>query len=293
MAALGLMAVSATLFALMNLLARLAAESASWATTAAVRALIGALVSYVVARARGRSLAPSDRKALLGRSLFGTISMVLTFYALSSPSLPLGDTVTLLNLSPVFLAVLAPIFLREKTTAIVGVAMALALTGVVFVVRPAFLFGGGAPRAFAGGPTATTTAMVAVAAAFSTSFGMMMLRRVGQKEAPEAVAFHFSMFAGITMTLLSLFDLRVPTLRSAAYMVGAGVCAGIAQLAMTRAYALEHAARVGGMGYLSVVASTLLGAAVLGERPTSTTVLGATLVIVGGVLVTLRGARMR
>ena len=49
--------------------------------------------------------------------------MAATFYALSSRTLPLGDTVTLLNLTPIFLAVLAPIFLREPT----GRAVALAL----------------------------------------------------------------------------------------------------------------------------------------------------------------------
>lgn len=292
--ALALMALGATLFALMNLLARVATSSASWASVAAVRALVGALVAFVVARMRGQSLAMKDAPAVLWRSLFGTVSMVATFYALSSRTMSLGNTVTLINLAPVFLAVLAPIFLRERTSAAVALAIGLSLVGVTLVVRPAFLFGGAglddAAALASSGPSARATALVAVFAALSTSIAMMLLRRAGRTETTEAIAFHFSLFAAATMGTFALFDLRLPSLRDAACMVGTGLSAGFAQLAMTRAYALERAARVGGMSYLSVVASALLGAAAFGERPGPTAITGMVLVIAGGLVsITKRG----
>lgn len=284
------MALSAVLFALMNFLARLATTSASWATVGAVRAIVGAIVALMVARMRGRSLAAKDGRAVFWRSLLGTIAMLSTFYVLSSRTVSLGNTVTLLNLSPVFLAVLAPVFLRERTSAAVAIAIALALGGVALVVRPTFLFGAEGNSitlaSSSGGPSASTTVLVAVLAALSTSIAMMLLRRVGRTETAEAVAFHFSLFAAATLTGLSLFDLRAPSPRDAACMVAAGLCAGFAQLAMTRAYALEHAARVSGMSYLSVVASALLGAVAFGERPGPTAIAGMALVIAGGLLVT-------
>ena len=55
---------------------------------------------------------------------------------------------------------------------------------------------------------------------------------------------------------------------------------------MTRAYALERAARVSGMSYLSVVTSALLGAAVLSEVPTPGALAGMALVVTGGLIVT-------
>ncbi len=287
--ALSLMALSATLFALMSFFARLATTSASWATAGAVRAFVGALVAFAFARLRGRSLAPKNAGALLGRSVLGTVSMVCSFYALSSRTVSLGNTVTLLNLAPVFLAVLAPIFLRERTSKTVALALGLALSGVVLVARPTFLFGGApAPQLAAGpGPSATVTMLFAVFAALATSAAMMFLRRSGQTEKPEPIAFHFSVFATLVLTVFSLLDPRVPSLRDAALMVLAGVFAGLGQLAMTRAYSLESAARVSGMSYLSVVVSALLGAIVLGERPGAIAIVGMGLVIAGG-LVALR-----
>ncbi|AKU99448.1 Membrane protein [Labilithrix luteola] len=296
-AALLLMAASAVLFATMNVFARLATESTSWASVAAVRAVVGALVAFGVARLRKTSLAAVDKWAIFWRSVFGTGAMLATFYALSSRTLSLGDTVTLLNLTPVFLAVLAPIVLRERTSPSIAFAIALALVGVILVLHPARLFSFGreasapASNAMVAGPSALVTGGVAVLAAVLTSIAMMMLRRAGKTESAEAIAFHFSLFAAATHAVVAVFDPRLPTARDAAFMVAAGLCAGFAQIAMTRAYALQNAARVSAMSYLSVVASALLGAGLLGETPKASAIAGMAFVIVGGLIVTFGPVR--
>ncbi|MBX3192653.1 MAG: DMT family transporter [Labilithrix sp.] len=283
-AALGYMATSAVLFALMNFFARLATASASWLTVGAVRAFIGAMVALVVARARGASLRAHDTRAVLWRSVFGTTAMMSTFYALSSRTLPLGDTVTLLNLTPVFLAILAPVVLRERTSAAVALAILVSLGGVALIVHPSFAFADAVPGVH--GPSAGVTAAMSVFAAFSASIAMMMLRKVGQTESAEAISFQYSLFAALVLAICALFDLRMPAPRDVGFMIGAGVCAGFGQIALTRAYTLGRAARVSGMGYLAVVASALLGAAVLHERPSGAAIAGMALVIGGGLLVT-------
>lgn len=277
------MAAGAVLFASMSFFARLASSSTSWMTVGAGRALIGAFVAFAVARLRGVTLGVNDKPALFWRSLFGTAAMGTTFYALSSRTLPLADTVTLLNLTPIFLAVLAPFVLRERTSIAVAFALLLSLGGVMLILHPSFAW---RPHDDTPGPSASATAGFAVLAAFISSIAMMMLRRVGRTESPESIAVHFSLFAAVALGLLSLSDLRMPALRDAGFVIAAGICAGFGQLALTRAYALERAARVSGMGYLAVVASALLGGAVLGERPTLGAFAGMALVVAGGLVVT-------
>jgi drug/metabolite transporter (DMT)-like permease len=276
-----LMVASSLLFAAMNMLARLAAASASWSSVAGTRAFVGAFVAFGVARARGRSLAVRDVRAILLRSVLGTASMILSFRALTSRSVALGDTVTLLNLSPVFVALLAPLLLRERTTRRTAIAIGVSFLGAALVVRT-----GGNPSPAIAGPTAAATIATAVGAACCSSLAMILLRRVGQTESPEAIALHFSLLAGLSMAVLTVFDARVPTLRDAICMLLAGVAGGFAQLAMTRAYALAAAAKVGSLSYTAVVASMALGALVLGERPAPLALLGTGLVIAGGMLVT-------
>ncbi len=282
------MAASALLFAFMGFFARLATASTSWATVGAARALVGAAVAIAFARMRGASLRGGRARDMWLRSLFGTGAMMCTFYALSSRALPLGDTVTLLNLSPVLLALVAPVLLGERTTGAGAIGIAVALAGVVFVAQPAFLFHTARPAAPLGGPTAGVTAAFAIAAASFTALAMTMLRRVGRTTSPEAVALHFSLVAAAAMTAISLIDPKIPSPRDAAAMLAAGLCAGVGQLTMTRAYATERAARVGGMSYLSVVVSAALGAAALGEIPSEPALLGMALVVTGGVVLALR-----
>jgi drug/metabolite transporter (DMT)-like permease len=286
--AFGWMALSAVLFALMNFFARLASAHASWAIVGASRALLGAAVAWGVGRARGAPLVAGDRKGMWLRSLFGTGSMLATFYALSSRTLPLGDTVSLIYLTPVFVAVLAPSFLGEKTSKGIVLAIALSLAGVVLIFRPAAVFGGasiaGSPPAE--GPSALATAVVAVTSALFAAVAMMMLRRVGQHESPEAIALHFSLVAAAIFVVVALADRRAPLGVDAVFTLIAGLAGGFAQLALTRAYSLDRAARVGAMGYLSVVASALLGAVALHERPQPLAIAGMVLVVAGGVVVT-------
>ncbi len=242
------MALSAVLFSTMNLLARMATTSAPWPLVASVRALLGALVAFAVARARKTSLMPRAKGAVFWRSLVGTASMMATFFALSSRSVSLGDTVTLLNLAPIFLAIFAPLFLRERTSRTLLSSLVLALAGVVLVVQPGALFGSRSLSApfVASGPSPLATYAAAACAALTTSIAMMLLRHAGKTESSEAIAFHFSLFAALVTGAFSLFDLRIPTVRDLLLMGAAGILAGLAQLAMTRAYALEQAARVGG-----------------------------------------------
>jgi drug/metabolite transporter (DMT)-like permease len=285
------MSLGAILFALMNFLARIASAHVSWTLVAGTRALVGAFVAMAIARGRGVPFLPKSTRTMWLRSFFGTIAMVATFYALGSKALALGDTVTLVNLTPVFLALLAPHVLGERSGRRVVIAIPLAVVGVVLILRPTFVFG--EAGAHVNRDAMLFPAGIAVLASVSSSFAMMMLRRVGKTEHPEAIATHFSLVAAATCFLLSLPSLEMPSRIDLLTMLVTGVCAGCAQIAMTKAYAMEHAARVSPFGYLSVVVSAALGAGFLHEWPSLLALAGMALVILAGTVVTLAGVRER
>jgi drug/metabolite transporter (DMT)-like permease len=282
------MAGSAVLFATMNFFVRKASAEVPWQLVGVSRALIGGLVAIGIARLRGTSLAIKDKRAMWLRSAFGTAAMICTFWALGGVELGLGDTTTLFYLSPVMIAILAPLLIGERAGRTLPFALLLSLVGLILVVRPAFVFGGAALT-----PGAAKVATIAVMAASFSACAMIALRRVGPGESAEAVSMHFSLTAAVVLALMSLPHLMVPSAKDALYTLLAGVSAGLAQLAMTRAYALARAARVAAVGYLAVVVSAAYGAAALGEVPRGTTLLGMALVIAGGLSVTLPALRRR
>jgi drug/metabolite transporter (DMT)-like permease len=287
LAGLAWMAVGSVLFALMNFFARMASAHASWTLVATVRALVGASVAFGVARARSAPLFVKDRRGIWLRSAFGTAAMLATFYALGSPAIALGDVATLANLTPVLVAILAPFFLGERAGRRMAVALPLCIVGVVLILHPPLLYGGGPPRSGA----SYVAGAVALSAAGFTASAMILLRRMGPHEGAEAISLHFSLVAAATCAILSIPSLARPSSRGVGWMLAAGIAGGLAQLAMTRAYALERAARVSGMAYLGVVATAGLGAAFLGEQPTPAALGGMALVIAGGLVVTFAGIR--
>ncbi len=267
------MTVAAALFSVMNLLARTASSHVPWQEVVLSRTVVGALVAFIVARSRGASLTVHDRKLGWARTLFGTSAMLCAFYTITAPSVPLGDAATLSATAPIFVALLSPLLLGERGGPAVWVSTLLAFVGVLFVAGPTF-------------ELSAHVAAVATLGALFTALAMISLRKLsGSKvrESPEAIALHFSLVAAAVALVVTVPVWRTPDSVGAVMLVSAGVTGGLAQLAMTRAYALDRATRIGTIGYLTPVLSHVLGTWVLNEPSPVSGLLGTALVIGAGL----------
>lgn len=271
LAGLGWMLLAQVCFAAMNVSARLAGGDVPWPEVASARFLVGAVLAWGIARSRGASLAITDRRTSWMRAIFGTLSAVCTFYAITSRRINLGDAATLGATAPIFVAMLAPSLLGERSGRAVPVAAGIAFSGVALVLQPSF-------------ESAIGVATVATLGAFLYAIALISLRRLGGGETHEAVVFHFSCVALATMTALAIPGWRTPTPHDLLWLVTTGVTGGLAQLAMTRAYSLDRAARVSTLTFLGIVFTHLLAIPIFGEHPGWSQAVGAVLVMVAGVL---------
>jgi drug/metabolite transporter (DMT)-like permease len=253
-------------FALMNVSTRLGSAELPWPEIAAARFLIGALIAVVLGLARGSSLRPADRAGARWRSGYGTLAAIGSFFALASDRIGVADAATLTATAPIFVALLSGPLLGERVGSRVWAALALAFAGIVALLRPAFTL-------------AWPVVLVATLGALSYAMAMIWLRRIGPGESHEAVVLHFSLTGLVTMLLLALPAWRWPDARGALYLVGAGVGGGGAQLAMTRAYALQRAAPVTALASLGIVFTYLLALPLFPEHPTGWQLAGSLLVI--------------
>lgn len=270
-----LMVFASLVFAAMNAVASyLGRAHVPWSTVAFARALVGLVAAALLARARGISLAVRDRRTLAVRAVAGTGSMLCTFYALSH--LPLADATALLNTTPLWTTLLAVATLREPPGRVVLACLAVAVTGIFFVERPAFAVGNAAGA-------------VAVLAGATTAVAMVSLRKLSG-ESPEGVVVQFSAFATCVLAAIVgaglvregvSFAVSTPVLAGLALV---GVLATVGQLAMTRAYALDRAARVGAAGWSQVLFALALDGVFFARVPPPLTVAGIALLVVAGVV---------
>lgn len=279
LAAMSFMLLAASSFATMNTLAR-GLRAIPWPWLAFSRGLLGLVMALAMARARGASLAVRDQKTMFVRSVFGTTSMLCTFYALTH--MPLADATALLNTTPLWIAGLAWLTLGERPSRAVLLALGVAFAGVLLIERP-------------GLATGQPAGLVALLAGATSAVAMVSLRRLSG-ETPEAVVVHFSAVATTLLGVASAVYSQhhgapaAPSPRALAGVLVMGAMATLGQLAMTRAYALDTAARVGAVGWMQVLMALGLDAAVFRRLPDGSVRAGIALLMVAGGLL-LRDAR--
>lgn len=282
MRGLAFMLAASASFVVMNALtSRLGSTGVPFQTSAFARAAIGLLAALGFARARGASLAVADRRTMWTRSLAGSTSMLCTFYALSH--LPLADATALLNTTPLWIALLAYLTLRESTNRAVLFALAAAGSGVVLIERPTIAAG-------------SVAGLVALGAGVTSALAMVSLRRLG-RETPEAVVVHFSWVATVVTGVMLVAEVlrqgghpRIDAI-GALELLGVGLGATVGQLFLTRAYALDRAARVGAAGWVQVVLALGVDLLTTKRTPRVSSLVGIALMVLAGVVLTIDARR--
>ena len=144
---------------------------------------------------------------------------------------------------------------------------------------------------------ATTGALMVLVASIMRAMVQIHVRRLVQTDSTAAIVFYFSITASV-LSLLTMpigwvtgFEPLVWT-RPALWVIGllilAGLIGGIAQILVTSAYRFGGAAMLAPFDYSSMIFAVLIGYVVFAEVPTGPILLGASLVIAGGVLIIWR-----
>lgn len=104
-----------------------------------VRAALGLVFTLWLLRRAGAVTLGNRRGLLLARGLFGFSAMALSFYGYMH--LPLGEATVLFFLNPVFVAILAALFLGEGLNRDSMLCVLAGLGGALLIAKPSFLFG--------------------------------------------------------------------------------------------------------------------------------------------------------
>jgi drug/metabolite transporter (DMT)-like permease len=256
-------------FAVMSAMAHEAGERCSWQTVAICRAFLVFLFVGAFTVASGTKLVFFRPRKLWIRSIAGSCSLVMTFYALSK--LPASTVVTLTNTFPIWVAVLSWPLLGALPSGRVWLAVLFGVAGVYLIQMPH-----GAENDFAIG-----LALLAAGATSVAMIGLHKLRGVN----PNAVVVHFSAVATVaSLSAFVFFDRRTDGLpfydpEALALLLGIGLTASLGQTFLTRAFAAGDPAKVSVVGLSQVVFSLLIDVGVSHHEVTSTALIGTALVV--------------
>ncbi len=269
------MVAAAFLFACMGVCVKLAAE-AGYSPAEIVfyrNAIALALMSTSMLWGRLDPRTP-HWKFQIYRGVSGFISLMLYFYAIAW--LPLATAVTLNYTSPLFLALfLAGLSGARLPASLVG-ALVAGFAGVVLLLQPTFH-----EDQLAGGLMGLASGVLAGLAYYN-------VRELGQKGEPEwRTVFYFSLLSTLGAGLWMLFFRFHPlTLRGAGLLLGVGIFATLAQLAMTRAYSRGRTLVAASLAYTAVVFASLFGMLFWGEVLSLAAWLAIAIIVLSGMAAT-------
>jgi len=247
------------------------------------RSLLGLPVIVVAASLSGglHLLATKRVDSHALRSIAGVISMFCNFTAYTL--LPLADVTAIGFAAPLFIVVLAAVFLRERVHVYRWSAVVIGFIGVLVIVGPEARMASGA----------TIGVMFALASAALAAVAMIFLRRMSAHEHSTAIAFYFM----LTAAVVSLFTLplgwNVPTGREGWILLGCGLSGGVGQLFLSFSYRYGEASLLAPFDYTAMIWAVALGYFVFGELPMANVWIGAAIVISAGLLILWRDHRLK
>jgi drug/metabolite transporter (DMT)-like permease len=233
------------------------------------RNFVGVIIlSYFVVK--DRSILKVNKKLLmLGRCSFGLIGVFMYYKSLGL--LDLSEAVLINKLSPFFVIILSGIFLREKIRLSQFMAVFIALSGIVVLLKPQMSID-------------ITPAIIGLTGAIAAGGAYTIIRQLRLTDKPMTIVYYFCLSSTL-VTLPFLIPVFVmPTVFELIKLCLIGVFALIAQLLMTNAYRHAPASQLSIYTYMNIVFSTLWGVLLWSESLTMSFVLGAGLIISAGFL---------
>jgi len=210
----------------------------------------------------------------LMRAVFGVSAMYCFFYALAH--LPLAQGLLLKMTAPLFMPLLAYLWLREHAPRLALAALPLGFAGVILVLDP--------------GGDFSWIAIVGLLGGLLAAVAKVTVRRLGHSEPTFRVVFYFALFATFISAVPLLWAWQTPAPKSWGLMLLMGATGTLGQLLLTRGYAIARASQAAPFTYFSVVFGAAYGYLFWGETLDLGFITGALCVAAAGLLA-IRGER--
>ena len=204
---------------------------------------------------------------LMARGLSGAFG-ALTYYA-AVASIPLAETMALVNLSPFVISVLAAIFLKEKIHRWHVIALLISFAGALVIIRPGF-------------STVQVGYLIALASAFITGCSYTMVRKLKQDVDTQTIVFWYNaMTVAVALPVTLLKGFVMPQGLVWVKLLCLGLCSLLFNYFNTASYQYASAGEISIYTYLSIIFSSLIGIFLWKEHLVLSTVIGIVLILAG------------
>jgi len=266
---------SALCFALMASIVKIVTIEISSSQVVFFRSIFGLIIILPFILQKGLPYFKTTKLRLhLFRGLVSLLAMTCFYYSIANIGLA---EATLLNAaSPLFIGILASLFLNETLTRIIIINLIIGFLGVALILKP-------------GTELFQIAALVGLASALFIGSAKILIRYMSDTEPVLRTVVYFSVITTIYSAVPMLWLWQTPTSNTVWLMVLASLFATGGQTLLTYAFTHNDAIRVSPFTYATVVFATLLGWFGWQELPDIGSSIGAILVVIACLGITFKG----
>lgn len=270
------MILSALGFALMAMCVKLASQQGiPVLEIVAARALISLVLSVLDIKRHKLPLFGQRKDLLIARGMIGSLALICVYYSVSL--IPLAEATVLQYLHPMFTALLAFLFLKEKLQPSTLFCIVLSFAGLLFIARPDWLFG-------LENQLPTLALAAAIIGALGSAVAYVLVRKLNETEHHSVIIFYFPLIALPFSLILLGNDLVMPTGSTWLTLILVGLFTQVGQIGLTKAMKTEAAGKATAYSYLQVVFAALIGWFVFDEALVIWTWIGGGLILSGAIV---------
>ena len=211
------------------------------------------------------------------RTCVGITAMLSAYYAITH--MPLADAVALSFTRPLFLIILAVLFLGEIVRWRRWSATFVGFIGVIVMLQANTDVG------FA--------SAVGLFSAFMVALVSVFLKKLTSTEDPVTIMFYFGFFGTLITAVPASFVWLTPSMEDVLIMLGASMVGAGGNFCMIRALKVGEATAVSPFDYMRLIFSGIFAYFLFAEIPTLSVVLGALIIISSALYILHREAKVK
>lgn len=268
--AIGCLTISALLFSVMGICIRYASHTVDNYTIVFFRNVVGLILFLPFIFKQGMEFVKTEKLWMhTWRSIVGLAAMYGFFYAIAH--LKLSNAMVFTYSSPIFIPLIAWLFLKEKVTTAMLCAAGLGFMGVFCVAKP-------------DQGLLNWISIVGISSSLLASMAFVTVRALTQTEPPERIVFYFCLIGSLLSVIPMFWVWRPYHLHELFFLVTAGVLANVSQIFMSHAYRLAPAGQIAPVNYIAIIFAGIWGFLLWNEVPDLYSVIGFGIILLAILL---------
>ncbi|MDX8405577.1 MAG: DMT family transporter [Mariprofundus sp.] len=200
----------------------------------------------------------------------GLAAMYLYFYAING--LHLTDALLLNYTSPLFIALFAVVWLKERWTIHRRIALSISLLGLALLFHPS-------------ADLVSLPGLLGLVSGALAGLALTTVKRMSATEDPVAIVVWFALLSSLVSALPLFWVFQWPQTSDWAWLLGVGLCGSLGQLGLTWAYQHAPITQVAPLGYSSLLFAGLIGFMAWHELPDLSGLAGMACIVTAGIIV--------